>query len=510
MKISKILLIIPLSLSLMSFTNSNNKDNSYNKEIIISLKEGSNLFDKNKLIQILKSKDLKYKSISSINNNDYSKYYLLSFENESNFKNGLSVLNKIDDILFAEENIIINKKIENTKSKVNDIQLATTTNYKEHYEIVKAKEAKALKGQNNKINVAVIDSGINFSSRTFKNKLDKTHSKSFVDNKEYDEFYDWHGTAVSYIIGGETTTSTYSSGICDNINLISLMIPEDCTISTFVSVMDYIKNLDIEVSLINYSFSMGGDNSSILKESIENYSGLFVCSASNDGYDLDKWNVSVYPAKYSLDNMIIVGESTVNEEKSVKSNYGKNTVDIFAPSYGIYSIDEYDMYWDFYGTSFAAPLVTGACALMLSIDNTLTASQLKSRIMNYADEVDSLKNYCINGNRLNIYSFVHTDKHTNYYEWVNTKIHLNNCKLCDYSIQEGHVVAGGTIINNKRYGTCITCKGSAEVGFIIETCSLNNNQEYDYINGLYYPKTTQVVDGILDLSYEDSLSYEKN
>lgn len=146
---------------------------------------------------------------------------------------------------------------------------------------------------------------------------------------------------------------------------------------------------------------------------------------------------------------------------------------------------------------------------MLSIDNTLTASQLKSRIMNYADEVDSLKNYCINGNRLNIYSSVHTDKHTNYYEWVNTKIHLNNCKLCDYSIQEGHVVAGGTIINNKRYGTCITCKGSAEVGFIIETCSLNNNQEYDYINGLYYPKTTQVVDGILDLSYEDSLSYEK-
>jgi hypothetical protein len=60
--------------------------------------------------------------------------------------------------------------------------------------------------------------------------------------------------------------------------------------------------------------------------------------------------------------------------------------------------DEYD--FD-YGTSMAAPYVTGVAALVLSVDPNLSADQVKDRLMESVDPVPSLIGKVLMGGRLN-------------------------------------------------------------------------------------------------------------
>ena len=285
-------------------------------------------------------------------------------------------------------------------------------------------------------------------------------------------------------------------------------MPESPYASDFVSAISYINTLD-NVPLINCSYTCGSSHSPALEQVIQEYEGLLICAAGNKDEELT--NNNHYPASLSYStNMIVVGACTNDgTSKQEDSNLSSTLVDIFAPGELIfYSIGDYSVLYS-YQTSPATAFVTGACALMLSKNKTLTRSQIKEQIMKYADKVNAFKDKCVDGNRLNIFSSIHASNHEYTYTWNNTKNHTKNCSICEETSIEGHVVAGGTILNGKRYGTCIYCKGSADVGFVIETCSLNPFDGYDYIDGLYYPKETQYIDGILDLSYENSLNYEK-
>ncbi len=517
-KINKIISIIPLALSLMSFKN-NTETILYEKEIVILVNENSNLINKEKLVDYLSSNNINYYSLDNLSESNYSKYYSFNFATKNDYLNAFEKLKQLDDIIYVEENKVIFKDEINVKSisNENNIQLSNNNNKKENYKLIKSEEANKLPGENKKINVAIIDAPVNFNSAILKSKLDTIYSKEFnqKDAESVTSKRIFHGCSVSYIIGGTSNNSEYSSGICENVNIIALTIPSIAAKSDFITIMNYLNNLPIDVPITNCSYSMGSDTSKIMEQTIKDYKGLFVCAAANcttkeNGYDLDDSNNKIYPAQYSFDNMIVVGESTTNDTKSDESNYGKTTVDIFAPGNNIYAINENDIFIPVHGTSFAAPLVTGACALMLSKDSTLTSSQVKSNILNFANKTDSLKDYCIDGNRLNVFSSIHANNHENTYLWQNTKKHLTTCTICKNESIEGHVISGSTILGNTRYSTCIYCKGSAEVGFIIDTCSLNPFDGYDYIDGLYYPKETQIIDGVKDLSYKDSLLYEKN
>ncbi len=500
MKLFNIFILFPLISSLTNFNSINNK--SYEKEMIVCVNNNSDFIRMNEFLSYLNIKDIRFNNVESLNNLK-SNYYKINFQSQIHYEIALQILNNEDNILFVEENktYSIDESADNNVSN-NNLRILSK---KVNYEIIESESAKELPGNNDVINVAVIDSGVNFNSTLLTNKLDNTYSKSFIDGRDYDNFRSSHGTTVSYIIGGSSNNSLFESGVCENINIISIMIPKDCELWDFISAMNYINNLPIDIQLINCSYSMGGDNSLSFKNSIQNFDGLFICSAANDNLNLD--TNFVYPAKYSLENMIVVGESTIYDSKSSISNYSDSLVDIFAPSYGIYSIDDNDEFQDCYGTSFAAPLVTGACALMLSKNKNLSSSQVKNQIMKYADKLDSLKDYCVDGNRLNVFNSIHASNHEYTYSTLSTSKHLGLCNYCENTIEEGHVLKGGTIISGNRYGICIKCGGKVEIGFINNSRSLYL-EEYDFINGLYYPKITQVINDIVDLSYEDSLKYE--
>jgi subtilisin family serine protease len=81
---------------------------------------------------------------------------------------------------------------------------------------------------------------------------------------------------------------------------------------------------------------------------------------------------------------IEVGASGPKDDETLKasfSNYGKTSVDVFAPGVAINSTTPKSTYGEHDGTSMAAPVVTGLAALIRSYYPKLTATQVKEIIM---------------------------------------------------------------------------------------------------------------------------------
>lgn len=104
-------------------------------------------------------------------------------------------------------------------------------------------------------------------------------------------------------------------------------------------------------------------------------------------------------AKFSLphaSNWIEVGASAYKDNEELKasfSNYGKYSVDVFAPGFMINSTTPGSKYEEFDGTSMAAPVVTGLSALILSYYPELKPWQVKEIIMKSVTKVDHKVKY---------------------------------------------------------------------------------------------------------------------
>jgi subtilisin family serine protease len=89
---------------------------------------------------------------------------------------------------------------------------------------------------------------------------------------------------------------------------------------------------------------------------------ICVASAGNDGKD-----ETVYPA--ALDNVMAVASTTNNDTLSSFSNYGQDLVWVAAPGEGVITAYPFGTYAAGWGTSFSAPMVSGAAALLLGVNS---------------------------------------------------------------------------------------------------------------------------------------------
>jgi len=90
-------------------------------------------------------------------------------------------------------------------------------------------------------------------------------------------------------------------------------------------------------------------------------------------------------------NWIEVGASSYYNDPNLKttfSNYGKHTVDVFAPGFMINSTIPGSKYKEFDGTSMASPVVSGLAALILSYYPDLKPAEVRDIIMKSVSRVD--------------------------------------------------------------------------------------------------------------------------
>ena len=132
---------------------------------------------------------------------------------------------------------------------------------------------------------------------------------------------------------------------------------------------------------------------------------LFVVAAGNGnqyqiGYDIDK--SPVYPASLPYDNVITVGNLLFNGHLDESSNYGATSVDLAAPGTYILSTIPGDSYAYMSGTSMAAPMVTGAAALIYSARTDLSLPDIKTAILSTVHKLAPLKGKTATGGMLDV------------------------------------------------------------------------------------------------------------
>lgn len=138
---------------------------------------------------------------------------------------------------------------------------------------------------------------------------------------------------------------------------------------------------------------------------------LFVAAAGNNYQDSDIY--PAYPATYNLPGIISVGASDSYDQKPSFSNWGAQSVDIFAPGYNVYSCKPGNSYQYMSGTSMATPHVAGASAIIWTKFPTQSALGVKAIVLNGAEDgratpAPYFEAKCVTEGRLNLLNSVNS------------------------------------------------------------------------------------------------------
>lgn len=226
------------------------------------------------------------------------------------------------------------------------------------------------------------------------------HGWDFVNSDNNPSDDSGHGTHVAGIIGAENNDNGIV-GVNWNIELMSVKcFDEESSLSDIADVLNAIEFAqNNEAQVINASWSIiPEDEIPVLEDKIEDFvdaGGLFVTSSGNNGQDLG--SNPLYPNVYDLDgaendNMIVVAATDQADEIASFSNWGDTEADIAAPGTNILSTSYsgFPAYEYMSGTSMSAPFVTGVASLIWGISPNLTATQVKSIILENSDYIADL------------------------------------------------------------------------------------------------------------------------
>ena len=264
---------------------------------------------------------------------------------------------------------------------------------------------------NANITVAILDSGVSlahpeFSGRIWTNSSETANSSDSDNNGYTDDINGWdfvngdnnptddhgHGTNVAGITLANGNNNDGYAGVDWKSKLMPLKILNDNNsglYSWWIAAIDYAVNNGAKV----INMSVGGSGfSSAMKDAVDRaHDENVVITVSMMNFNNE---VPYYPAAY--DATIAVGSSNPNDQRTNPffwsttsgSNYG-NHIDVIAPGNFIYGLSHtsttnYGSYWG--GTSQAAPLVAGICALMLDQRPTLTVAQIRSILRDSSED----------------------------------------------------------------------------------------------------------------------------
>ena len=214
-----------------------------------------------------------------------------------------------------------------------------------------------------------------------------------------------HGTMVASVIGAAGNNGVGMAGVAWRVKLMSLRFLDE---DGFGLVSDEIECIDYAIAkgatIINASFG-GASYSQSLFDAMKRARDagiIVVCSAGNDGENSDLF--AHYPSGYLLENIVTVANTTRTDTLSTSSTYGSGLVDLAAPGTSILmAAHTGDRDYTFAsGTSFSAPMVTGALALLKSKFPTDGYRESINRLLRSVEPRAGLSGKVATGGRLNL------------------------------------------------------------------------------------------------------------
>jgi len=275
--------------------------------------------------------------------------------------------------------------------------------------------------------------------------VDDVYGYDFGNDDNDRSDYRWHGTHCAGIVGAVGNNSQGGSGVCWDVTIMNVKICKDegSTPSAWV---------DMAIEGIEYAVMMGADVLSCswriydlpprffvpeaLKYAVEaagNEGVIVVASAGNDGENIDEEGNEQYPASYDSSNIVAVMGTDHDDNRATgwlwgqSSNWGPISVDLAAPGTDILSTtptcetelmqsEGVSTYYDTAsGTSMATPHIAGACAIIWSVNPSLTHLEVKAILLSTVDDlqvseydrenlgIQDRYDYCVTGGRLNLH-----------------------------------------------------------------------------------------------------------
>lgn len=296
---------------------------------------------------------------------------------------------------------------------------------------IDAPEAWDLTTGSNDVIVAVLDTGIDLNhedlaANIFANPYEVPNNgidddgNGFVDDYRGWNFYNnnnnvqdndiaSHGTMVSGVIGAVGNNGKGISGVAWNVTILPIKVsnsvnPFEVTSDNVARAIDYVIGLrqrGFDIIAINASYSSvnipnlneinaihrAGDNGI-----------LYINAAGNGGLNLDPLTFG-----FSVPNMITVAATNNQDQLWSQSNYGNSFVKLAAPGVDILTTFRNNAYAVQTGTSFAAPMVSGAAALLAAWSPEATSTQIRDAILDSVDVKSSLIGKVATAGRLNVY-----------------------------------------------------------------------------------------------------------
>lgn len=287
--------------------------------------------------------------------------------------------------------------------------------------------------------VAVIDTGVDYNHPDITNRMwsdpeTGDHGYNAADGNNNPMDSNGHGTHVAGLIAAEANNELGVVGVAPDVKIMAIKVLGEDGTGTEADVVrgiNYIlskKAEGVDVRLVN--MSLGGEAGDIAGDSTPYQSlsdaGILSFIAAGNAYN-DNDVLAVYPANYEVANKIVVGATWTDgrsmatpnewgystEGKPNGSNYGQNTVDIFAPGSMILSTLLNDSYGgdnsdvggtvsqDWSGTSMATPIVAGVGALIWSYWPDWSAQDVRSLLLQSGVAVSGLSTRCLFGKVVN-------------------------------------------------------------------------------------------------------------
>lgn len=240
------------------------------------------------------------------------------------------------------------------------------------------------------VKVGIIDTGVYAAHEIFTNR--DVNENDFITGTGGSGDSNGHGTAVTSIIAQYTTS---------NVSIYSY----NATSSTSVYAAVYRAVCTDNVDVLNLSFDTDEEDKMLTEAIRYAYAnGITVIAQSGNNGGPVCWETTseevvneVWPA--CMDEVITVASfNNDNKKRSDYSSYGE-AVDIAAIGGSALRIasktgtSAYCPYYDSAATSFAAPVVAAAAAMLKSIDNTLSSDEIKALLTDGATAVEDDSDY---------------------------------------------------------------------------------------------------------------------
>lgn len=219
----------------------------------------------------------------------------------------------------------------------------------------------------------------------------------------------FHGTHVAGIIAAQRGNGIGMDGVANAVKIMGVRVVPDGDERDKDVANGIYYAVDNGAKIINMSFGKSwGYNKGAVDKAVkyaESKGVLIVHAAGNDSKDNDKTNNFPncrFDGGGVASNWLEIGALNWRSGKNSLapfSNYGKMNVDVFAPGVDIYSCAPESKYRDASGTSMAAPVTAGVCAVLKSYFPNLSPADIKRIVETSSDKSMAKKKVIIPGEK---------------------------------------------------------------------------------------------------------------